>query len=277
MKKLLSSLVFALLLAHVALAADDDPDAVYATLQKAVDGKKPAAEIKPLASQVIKLSAAVKGDADATKHAQEMSKYAEYQLYTLGVAGPGPVTIEMIGALEDANPKSEYLPGAYPTYLAALGAAKAGPAAEKALTSFPDDVYLLNIAANDALAKQQNDRALGYARRALASKEKMPEGVNVSGLHFIAGMVYGSKNQFFECNRELRAAVGGLSGDNERLARAYYYLGLSNYQLGRTALNKNQVMEGQKYADQAAALNSSVKSQAYQLSQTIKVDAARMR
>jgi len=277
MKKLLTGLTLAFLLSHVVLAADDDPDTVYATLQKAVDDKKPAAEVKPLAVQVIKMTAKVTGDAEATKHAQEMSKYAEYQLLTLGIAGPAAATIEMIGALEDANPKSEYLPSGYPTYLAALGAAKAGPAAEKALTSFPDDLYLLNIAANDAFSKQQNDRALGYARRALASKAKEPEGMSLGGMHFIAGMVYGSKNQFFECNRELRAAVPSLTGDNERLARAYYFLGVSNYQLGRTGLNKNQVLEGQKYADQAAALNSSVKSQAYQLSQTIKVDAARMR
>ncbi len=277
MKKLLTGLTLALLLSHVVLAADPDTDEVYSTLQKAVDDKKPAAEIKPLASQVIKMAAKVTGDAEATKHAQEMSKYAEYQLLTLGTAGPAPVTIEMIGALEEASPKSEYLAAAYPTYLAALGAAKAGPAADKALVNFPDDLYLLNVAANDAFSKQANDKALGLARRALASKAKVPEGMNVAGMHFIAGMVYGSKNQFFECNRELRAAVGGLGGDNERLARAYYYLGLANYQLGRTGLNKNQVLEGQKFADQAAGLNSSVKSQAFQLSQTIKVDAARMR
>jgi hypothetical protein len=279
MKKLLTGLTLAVLLSHVVLAADDDPDAVYSTLQKAVDDKKPAAEIKPLAISVIKLTAKVTGDAEATKHAQEMGKYAEYQLYTLGIAGPAATTVEMIGALEDADPKSEYLTGAYPTYLAALGGAKAGPAAEKALTNFPDDIYLLSLAASDALGKQQNDRALGYARRALASKAKVPDGMNAAtvmgSMHYIAGAVYGSKNQFFECNRELRAALPSLAGDNNRLSVAYYFLGYSNYQLGRTGLNKNQMLEGQKFADQGAAINGPFKSQAYALSQTIKVDVAR--
>ena len=74
MKKLLTGLIFAVLLSHAALAADDDPDAVYATLQKAVDDKKPAAEVKPLASQVIKMTAKVTGDAEATKHAQRVRR-----------------------------------------------------------------------------------------------------------------------------------------------------------------------------------------------------------
>ena len=276
MKRLLMGLTLALLLSHVVVAADDDPDTVYTNLQKAIEEKKPAADIKPLAVQLLKLTAKPDGDAAAVKHAQELSRYAEYQLYTLAAAGPAPVTVELFSALEEASPKSEYLLSGYGTYLAALGPAKGGPAAEKALNNFPEDIYLLAYAASDAFGKQANDKALGYARRAIASRAKVPEGMNLNGMHYIAGMVYGAKNQFFECNKELRTALPSLSGDNERLARALYYLGMSNYQLGRTALNKAQVLEGQKYADQAAALASSVKSQAYQLAQTIKVDAARM-
>jgi hypothetical protein len=288
MKSWMAGVAFALLMGHIAIAADD-LDEAYNSLQKAVDAKKPAAELKPLAVNVLTLAnkAEAGGDADAAKHAKEVAAYAEYALYTAAIQGPAAVTVDLMGTLEQLRPKSEYLPSGYPMYLAALGP-KAGPVAEKALKNFPDNQDLLVAAANSALANNRGDVALGFAKRALGAHPKKPEGMSdadwnraqatVSGtMHWVAGVVEGSKNQFFECDKDLRASLPAIQGNNGLLGPAYFYLGISNYQMGRQELSKAKVLEGAKFSDQAAAIPGTYQRQAYSNSQLIKAEAAKMR
>jgi hypothetical protein len=274
MKRLIIGLGIALMMTHVVAAQDLDTS--YTALQAAVEAKKSAAELKPVAVDVLtqaNKAIAAGGDEEAVKHAKEIGAYAEYALYTAAIAGPAAVTVDLMGALETLSPKSQYLPTGYPTYLAALGP-KAGAVAEKALKNFPEDRTLLMAAADGAMAANQPDKTVAFAKRALAAKGD----ASLNGrLHWMIGVSLGAKNQFFESDKELRAALPGIQGQNALLGAAYYFLGVDNYQLGRQALNKAQVLEGAKFSDQSAAIPGNYQRQAFTNSQLIKAEAAKMR
>ena len=286
MKKLIALLAATMLVSFAAMAADDI-DGAYTDLKAAMDAKKGPAEIKPLAVAVLTFAAKTPDDA----HAKEVATQAEYALYTAALAAQPAEEVDLMAALEGASPKSEYLATGYSHYLASLAKvapAKVGPVVDKALTNFPDNQDLLVAGANNALQRQQADRALSLARRAIASHPKKPEGVDqaawdrseagiVGNMHWIAGVVQGSKNQFMECDRELKASLPAIQGNQGLLGTAYFYLGLCNYQLGRQIVNKAQVLEGAKYSDLSAAIPGPNQRQAYNNSQLIKAEAAKMR
>ena len=286
MKRLISSAALAFLICHSALAADDIESA-YSELKTAVDAKKGPAEIKSLAAEVLTFVNKAPGDA----HAKEIGAYTEYALYAAALQGPAAVTVDLMGVLEQHSPKSPYLGSGYGHYLAALGQVAPGrvaAAAEKGLASFPDNQDLLVAGANGAMQKSQADRALTLAKRALSSRPAKPEGVasadwdraqnSIAGsMHWIAGIVYGSKNQFFECDKELRIAQPLIKGNQAMEGPAYFYLGLSNYQLGRGAVNKAQIQEGAKFSELSAAIPGQYQRQAYTNAQSMKAEAAKMR
>ncbi len=286
MKKLMIGAAVAFVMCHAAMAADD-LDSAYTDFKAAVDAKKSPAELKPLAVTVFGFVNKAAGDA----HAKEISVSTEYAIYAAALQGPSAVTVDLMGVLEAGAPKSEYLGTGYGTYLGALGQVAPGrvaAVADKGLTNFPDNKDLLAAAANGAMQKNQADRALTLAKRAIAVHPKAPEGVaaadwdraqnSLNGtMHWIAGLVYGSKNNFFECDKELRAALPLIKGNQGLEGPAYFYLGLSNYQLGRSALNKAQVQEGGKFSEMSAAIPGQYQRQAYANVQSIKAEAAKMR
>src|SRR5581483_1086025 len=92
-------------------------------------------------------------------------------------------TVELLGMLEEMNPKSKYLEDAYLRYFAALNgtgqAAKIPAIAEKALASNPDNIDLLLVGTDSALSRSQWDRASTLGRRMIAAagkNTKAPEG-----------------------------------------------------------------------------------------------------
>lgn len=286
MKKLITGAALAFLMCNLATAAED-LDAAYTELKAAVEAKKSVTEIKPLAVEVFGFVSKAAGDA----HAKEIGAYAEYQVFSLALAGPAATTVDLMGVLEAGAPKSEYLASGYSTYLAALNQvapARVGAVADKALANFPDNQDLLVSAANAALQKSQADRALSLALRAIAARPKKPENIvqgdwdkaqnQISGsMHWVAGIVYGSQNKFFECDKQLRAALPMIKGNQALEGPALFYLGLSNYQLGRGALNKKQVEEGAAFSQQAAGIPGQYQRQAFANAASIKAEAAKMR
>jgi hypothetical protein len=165
---------------------------------------------------------------------------------------------------------------AYPYYLNSLARtapAKFGAAADKAVANFPDKIEILAAAADGATAVKQNDRAVTYASKVLASGKA--DGATSTRMHFVIGVVQGGKSKFFDCNKELRAALPGLSGAQAQTAN--YYLGVCNYQLGHQIVNKAQILEAAKFMDTAAAMPGSLAGQASQMSGSMKAEAAKMR
>jgi tetratricopeptide (TPR) repeat protein len=177
--------------------------------------------------------------------------------------------VDLYAFLEASAPKSKYMGLAYPRYVAALTqagqTAKVGPIAEKAVAAFPDDPSLQMMAADYEMGRQQADRALGFSRKAatiLDRSPKAPEGVsqadwdNLKGrAHYYTGLIDGTKHDWGACDKELRTALPLIKSNAGFTANANYWLGESNYALGRQTMDRTQINQGMKYIETAATMS----------------------
>jgi tetratricopeptide (TPR) repeat protein len=277
--------VFAL----VGLVWADELDDSYAKLKTAVESKD-ADTVKAESANAFKLADALvkapqpsdAGKVDEWKqrvqYGKEIISYAEYALSYTATLGSDPAkTVELVDALLAENPKSKYLDMACTNaYLGALG--KSGPAKQmegmtKVVAAQPDNEVALG-ALTEGLMSKSPDRALGYANKltAVLKTKAKPEGVPeaewdkaktawLATGYFASGVIYGSKSSWIECDRELRAALP-LNHDNYRLGIIYFYLGLSNYSLGKMTMDKPRIQAALKYSQQSAAIAGPMKDQA---------------
>lgn len=171
--------------------------------------------------------------------------------------------------------KSEQIDIATPQYLAALGKqspAKAIAAANKILVGRPEDEYAL-----DALARNWSSPgpALTAANRLISvlGKKKAPEGMSeaewqrsrndmLGNAYLSAGIIQAGQNHYADADRNLKAALPLVSGNSTMLSYAYYYLGVSNYQMGKLTADKSRMMTGLQYTDKAAATGGPMQAQA---------------
>jgi len=293
-----------LLVAGAAVAAADDLDSNYQSLQEAV-AKKDAAQVKKLAPetsvlarQELKVPAPEGGDMDAwkerVKYATDVDLYTEYALYATAVQSEPATMVDLLATLEQQNPKSKYLDDAYGPYLAAVtktaGAAKALEVADKAVASNPENIALLTFLADNAMAKGQTDRALGFANRTIAAGTKHPKpetataadwererSVALGRGYWIAGIISGQRGRYVDADRDLRAALPLIKGNDAMMGPALYTLGIANYTLGKMTLKKARMLEGAKFCEQAASINWANSQQAYHDSLAIKKEADAMR
>ncbi len=270
----LSCAVLLIAAAAPLMAAPDDLDSLLQNLKEAVESKKDPAEVKQLAAAADALARkiiAAGGDGAAISRAKEAAMYCEYALFSAASAAQPAAAVDLFSALEQQNPKSKYLDqGGYERYFLALshsgGASKIPAIAEKAIANFPNNPDLLLVAANTAIVKNQNDRALTLATRLLnaAGKQQKPEGVaaadcekkknlEVTTGHYIAGLASAAKGQYYQADQHLRAALPSVQG-TAMAGPALYYLGVANYNLGKQMMNKARVLEAAKFSEQAAAV-----------------------
>jgi len=288
-----------------AAAAAEDLDSSYQNLQEAV-AKKDAAQVKKLSAETFVIAHQAAGEAepaaadekDAWKHrvayANEVESYTEYALYAVAVQSEPAVMIDLMAALEAQNPKSKYLDQGYGAYFAALARnkeeAKIVPLAEKAIASLPQNPDLLLVLAESAMSHKQNDRALSYANRlvAAAGKRAKPESVPAADWersrstwlghgYWIAGTLNADKQLYAAADKNLRAALPLVKGDDYRTGVALFYLGVVDYQIGKATLDKKKVLEAAQFSDEAAKINTPVAHQAWLNSQNMKTEAAKMR
>ena len=302
----LSTLSLAVVLvAGPVLAVAQDMDTSFQSLKDAV-AKEDVASVKKLAAEVCAMArqaaaeTAPQGEdekkawAERQTYAHDVETYTEYALYAVAAKSPAATQVDLIATLEQQNPKSKYLDQAYGLYLVALqqtgAAAKVPTVAEKGLQNFPENEDLLMVMADHAMNQKQTDRALGFANRlvAAASKHSKPEGMAQADYdrkkslalgrgYWIAGVIQGERNQYAVANKDLRAALPLIQGNAAMAAPALFYLGVSNYNLGKMTNNKALVLEGAKFSDQCAALPGPLAEQAWKNSAAMKADAAKMR
>jgi hypothetical protein len=294
-----------ILMGASAVGRTQDLASTYQSLRDA-EAKGDAAEVKKLAAETSALARQAAAEAapqaedekDAwTKrvaYAHEVESYSEYVLYAVAVKSAPATTVDLFAALEQQNPKSKYLDQGYAYYLYALsqtGASAKIPAmAEKGLANFPDNPDLLLFLADHAMSAKQSDRAVSYANRlvAAAGKQSKPEGVSEADWekkkaawlgrgYWIAGVISGEKTQYLAADKDLRAALPYIKGNDAMMAPALFHLGVANYQLGKMKVNKAQMLEGAKFSDQCAALPGAYAEQAWKNSALIKAEAAKMR
>jgi hypothetical protein len=272
----------------VRLVRADELEDSYTKLKDSV-AKKDADAVKAEGAATFKLAQAAvnasqPSDAEQVndwkqrvEYGKEVIGYTEYALAYMATQGLEPAkTVELVDALLAENPKSKYLDQCAPAYLAALGksgAAKQLDGMTKIVGGRPDNEVALAALA-EGLANKSPDRALAYANKLVAvlrSKAK-PEGISdaewekakTTGMttgHYVAGLIYGGKSAWVDCDRDLKAALP-LVHDNYRLGIVYFYLGLANYQLGKMTMDKPRIQVGLKYSQQSAAIAGPMQNQA---------------
>ena len=226
--------------------------------------------------------------------AKSVEEYGEYALSAVALQSPPEKLVDLISTLEKTNVKSKYLDQAYGPYLVALNqtgaTAKVVPIAEKALANFPENEDLLVLLADSALGKNNPDRALALANRLTAAfnRHGKPESMAAAdwerkksaGLgrgYWIAGVVYGAKSQYVNCDKSLRAALPLIQGNTAMTGPALFFLGMSNYQLGKMTNSKAKILEAAKFSEQSAAIPGTYADQARHNALVMKDEAARMR
>lgn len=294
----------ALLFAGSLPVTADDLETAYQTLKDAVSAKD-AAQVKKLAPETSALArqalAAKPPEDKADKeiwtarmnYARDVDEYTEFALYSMALIPPPETQVEFFAALEQQNPKSKYLGYGYGPYFVALaqtGAASKVPAmAEKVLVNFPNDEDALLIVADTAMNRHQVDRASNSAERLITvlAKHPQPEGMSAADwdrkktqslgrAYWIAGLVHAEKQQYYQANQDLRAALPLLKGNNAMLGPALFNLGLANYQLGRESVNRIQILDGAKFSEQAAAIPGPHQQQAWTNAHLMRAEADKM-
>ncbi|MCU0247431.1 MAG: hypothetical protein MUC42_12710 [Bryobacter sp.] len=295
----------ALAISPPAAVDPNDLESSYQNLQKAVAQKDPDL-VKKLVGETLALANKVMAEPEPdneyqksawkseTGYAREIATYTEYALFATAVASPPATTVELMAKLEAQNPKSKYLDEGYDRYFYALhqtgASAKIPEIAQKALANLPRNPDLLMVLADNALTRRQYDAALGFAQRLIgavaqhskpeilspADWERKRTGALGRG-HWIAGLVHSEKKQYYEADKDLRAALKLTSSNQEMTAHTLFHLGVANYQLGSTTMNKAQVLEAIKFSEQCAAIKSPLSQQAWRNAQAMKQAADRMR
>ena len=294
-----------LLVGAPAVGRTQDLDTTYQSLKDA-EAKGDAAAVKKLAAETSALARKAAAEAapeDASEkdawtarvaYAKDVDLQAEYALVDVALKSQPATMVDLLAALEAQNPKSKYLDDAYANYLYALnqvGASAKIPAiAEKGLANFPENPDLLYFLTENARSSKQNDRAQSYANRLLAAfaKRPKPEGVSEADWekkksammgegYRISGVVSGEKSQYAAADKNLRAAMPYIKGNNAFTAEALFYLGLADYNLGKMTMSKAKILEGAKFSDQCAAITGPYAEQAYKNSMIMKTEAGKMR
>ena len=283
------------------VSAQDSVDDSLQNLRDAVS-RKDTAQIKPLAVTTLEAAKKVTSgpapeteiDKDQVTRAHEATDFAEYALYSTALEAEPDVRVDLFATLEKESPTSKYLNDGYAYYFGALiqtGAAAKVPAiAEKALKNLPNSPDVLAELLDLAAQKQQNEKAVGYAQRLIATlgrrnkSEIMPDAdwakkknAMLGRAHLVAGVILVGQTNYYKADQELRAALPLIKGDDMQTASALFNLGVANYQLGKVGLNRGQVLQAAKFSQQCAAIKSQYQEQAAHNAQVMTKEASAMR
>ena len=302
----LCAFAFAALLAAGPAVLANELDDTFASLKEA-EAKKDLALLKKLSAETSALAREEIGIAEPSNatdkdtwvkrvaYAKEVEAYSEYALYSAAVQSPAESAIDLLTALEEQNPTSRYLDeGGYARYFQALEQSGAGakvvPLAEKVIKTLPGCGDALMVLANNALTKGQNGQALSYAQKLVSStvKDTKPAAMAQADWdrkratllgrgYWISGMMFASSNNFYEADRNLRAALPYIRGNDAMSGPALFALGVANYQLGAQTNNKNRVLEAANFSEQASKIPGGHAQQAYSNTQAMRTAAAKMR
>ncbi len=271
----------------------------YGSLKDAFE-KKDYAQVKALSAETAKEARDLAkeaqpsdaGQMDAWKGRQQFAKEAEeYAEYALAVsasqASDPAITIELTDALIAQDPKSDQIDTAAPQYLAALGkqgAAKAAAGANKILAGRPENEYAL-----DAVARNWSSPgpALAAANKLVGvmGKKKKPESMSeadwqktkndmLGSAYVSAGVLQAGASRWADADRNLKAALPLVAGNSTMLSYAYYYLGVSNYQMGKLTADKSKMLTGVQYTEKAVSTGGPMQGQASNNAQIMKREMA---
>lgn len=250
----------------IAAAEPDNPVAAYNGLQ-ACEFKGDAACIIQWSNRTVeaakkKIASKKPDDADEADtwarqvdYSKQVITRCEYSFYASGLKMSEPKHIaELYEALEKMNPESQYIAMAGPRYFVALlqakELAKAQAFAEKAAETGRANDGMLLFAADANLSETKDfDKAARYAAKLIETLpgQAAPQGMapaewearksaSLARAWWIQGTALGVKEDWTNCDKVLRAGLAAIEGSaaaKDLLPGAYFYLGLSNYNLSK--------------------------------------------
>jgi tetratricopeptide (TPR) repeat protein len=260
---------------------------------KAAEGKKDPDAVRKWAvqtSEAARKAAAVPKAGDEededykrrVDYDKQVDTYTEYSLFATAIqTADAAKKAELLRALDQRAPESQYLAQAFPQYFVALsqtgdtaGAvavaerAIAKNAANEEMLAYVGDVYLRE--------NREPDKVLAYSAKLVeqVNAKPKPQGVadadfekwktQLLGLgYWMEGAVYSAQTKFAEAEKALTAALPLLAGNDEIRAGALFHLGVASYKLGKIA-------EAMKYTEQCAAMKSAWQSMAQSNLKAIK-------
>jgi tetratricopeptide (TPR) repeat protein len=275
----------------------DDLDAAHQNL-KAAEAKKDPDLIRKWSNQTSQIAQKViqspqpadADEVDAWKKrvdfAKQLDTYTEYSLYSGAMQTQDPrKRIELADALTARNPKSQYLPALaelrFNSYRQLGDNANALAAAEKTLETDQSQEDLLIFVANQYVEKKRDpDKVIAYSAKIvdLMNTKPKPEGVSeddwakkkktMSGLaHYMSGTTLFDQKKLAPADKELRAALPLVEGNDQLKAATLFYAGLANYQM------KN-IPDALKFNQQCAAIKSPFQAKAAENARVMRQQGA---
>ncbi len=216
-------------------------------------------------------------DDDWKKHldyVKQVDTFSEYAVDAAALQATDPgKKLDLIQALYDRNPKSQYMAQLLPAAAQALNtlndADRSITFSEKILAVDPNNDDMLLIAINGYSTKGKDpDKVIAYSAKlaeVIASKPK-PDGVSdadwdtrkkfMIGLaHYFPGKTYYSQKKWGPADKELRAALPDVESNAALKPEVLFYLGDSNYRL-------ENAVDALKYFQACAAIKSRYQAQA---------------
>ena len=268
----------------------DDLDAAHQNLKAAEAKKDPDLILKwsGQTSQIARKLIASPQPTDADEvddwkrrvdFARQLDTYTEYSLYAGSAQTADPrKRIELAEALFARNPKSQYIALVaqveFSSYRQLGDNDQAFAFAEKALAIDQTNEDILAFAADQYSQKKRDpDKVIAYSAKIveLMETKPKPDGVSdadwakkkstMSGLgHFMSGSTLYTQKKLAAADKELRAALPFVEGNEQLKAATLFYAGLTNYELKNIpeALRFNQLCAAIKSPFQAKA-NENIK------------------
>jgi hypothetical protein len=250
--------------------------------------RKAASAQKPDLKDVEDAEDVLKAWQQRIDYAKQVDTYTEYALYALAVQDPNKA-IPLIEALEKSNEKSEYLIKAYPTYLVALARSNQQPkmleAAERGLTRDPASEDIMLILADGYWRNKQPEKALPHAAKLIELMESKPKPAAVDeatwdkkkktilvNAYVISGVIQADKRMYADADKNLRAAIPLVSDQPAMAGQAYFYLGVSNYNLAKATKNPKLLKIALDFSEKAASYAGPYKDSAVKNYNSIKAE-----
>jgi tetratricopeptide (TPR) repeat protein len=268
----------------------DDLDAAYTNLKAAEKKADADAVVKyaNLTSTLARKSAGGAKPSDMSEddwkktvdYDKEVDTYTEYALYAAALQQQDPAKVMTLGdALEQHNPKSQYMPAMLGRYAVAgrqaNQAEKAAAFGERAFEQGQTNADMLLLMAEQAMNKQQLDKTVAYAQKAIAqiNSEAKPEGMpdadwqkkkesTLGVASWFEGVALSTEGKYAEADKALRAALPSIKDNQYLLGAATFHLGLANYKLAKEHKNPKLATDALRFSQQSAAINSPFQAQA---------------
>jgi len=275
----------------------DDLDAAHQNL-KAAEAKKDPDLIRKWSNQTSQIAQKViqspqptdADEVDAWKKrvdfAKQLDTYTEYSLFSAAMQTQDPrKRIELADALTTRNPKSQYLPALaelrFNSYRQLGDNAGALAAAEKTLETDQTKEDMLIFVANQYIEKKRDpDKVIAYSAKVveLMDTKPKPEGVSdddwakkkktMSGLaHYMSGTTLFEQKKLAAADKELRAALPLVEGNDQLKAATLFYAGLTNYQM-------KKIPDALKFNQQCAAIKSPFQAKAAENARVMRQQGA---